>query len=287
MTEQITIKPIGIIHSPYREHADIPIQGRFKPEVQGWVELDAEYQEGLQDLSGFSHAYLVYYFHDSDKETLTGHPFLENQQHGIFAIRSPHRPNHIGISVVEIKCIEGNCLTFTHVDMLDGTPLLDIKPYVTHFDCFPNARSGWIDKFFADGDIVEAATNKKVVLCHKIKGKIFMNQEIHDPFFGRMNDPTSAATICGPCGDEMEFYLVINDDVVTDVRYYTRGCGNTRSCGAAVSRRAKGQSITEALSISAGELITSGDCKPEDGRHCAILAVSTLYRAIADYLLQP
>lgn len=162
MTEQITIKPIGVIHTPYREHADIPIQGRFKPEVQGWVELDEEYQEGLRDLAGFSHAYLLYDFHESDKETLTGRPFLENQQHGIFAIRSPHRPNHIGISVVEIKGIEGNRLTFTHVDMLDGTPLLDIKPYVTHFDCFPNARSGWIDKFFADGDIPEATTKKKI-----------------------------------------------------------------------------------------------------------------------------
>jgi nitrogen fixation NifU-like protein len=108
-----------------------------------------------------------------------------------------------------------------------------------------------------------------------------------DEYFGRMNDPTSSASICGPCGDEMEFYLVIRDDVIEDVRYYTTGCGNTRSCGAAVARRAQGQGITEALSISAGELITSGACEPQEGRHCAILAVSTLYRAIADYLLKP
>ena len=108
-----------------------------------------------------------------------------------------------------------------------------------------------------------------------------------DEYFGRMNDPTSAASICGPCGDEMEFYLVVRDDVIEEVKYYTAGCENTRSCGAAVSRRAKGRSITDALSISAGELIKSGDCKPEEGRHCAILAVSTLYRAIADYLLKP
>lgn len=108
-----------------------------------------------------------------------------------------------------------------------------------------------------------------------------------DSHFGRMNNPTSAASICGPCGDEMEFYLTIADDVITDVRYFTSGCGNTRGCGAAVAKRAKGRSVTDALSISAGELIRAGECEPHEGRHCAILAVSTLYRAIADYLLQP
>lgn len=159
-TEPIPIKPIGTIHTPYREHTDIPIQGRFKPEVQGWVKLYSEYEEGLQDLDGFSHAYLLYHFHGSDRTPLKGRPFLENEEHGIFAIRGPHRPNHIGISVVEIVRIEANRLTFTHVDMLDGTPLLDIKPYVTHFDCFPGARCGWIEKHFADGAIPEATTKK-------------------------------------------------------------------------------------------------------------------------------
>jgi nitrogen fixation NifU-like protein len=108
-----------------------------------------------------------------------------------------------------------------------------------------------------------------------------------DTFFGRMNDPIASASICGPCGDSMEFYLDIRDDVIVDIRYYTDGCGNTRSCGHGVARRAKGRGITDALSISAGELIRAGECSPEEGRHCSILAVSTLYRAIADYLLQP
>jgi len=109
----------------------------------------------------------------------------------------------------------------------------------------------------------------------------------NDPFFGRTNDPTGAGSICGPCGDEMEFYLYIRGDVIEDVKYYTNGCPNTRSCGAAVARRAKGKSIGDALSINAGEVTRSGECEPEEGRHCAILAVSTLYRAIADYLLKP
>ena len=108
-----------------------------------------------------------------------------------------------------------------------------------------------------------------------------------DEFFGRMNDPTASASIKGLCGDEMEFYLVIRDDRIEDVHYYTEGCGNTRSCSRAVARRAKGKNVTDALSISAGEIIRSGECNPESGRHCAILAVSTFYRAIANYLLQP
>jgi nitrogen fixation protein NifU and related proteins len=108
-----------------------------------------------------------------------------------------------------------------------------------------------------------------------------------DEFFGRMNDPVGAGTICGPCGDTMEFYLDVHKDVIADVKYYTEGCGNTRACARAVAHRAKGRKVTDALSISAGEIIRSGECEPEGGRHCAILAVSTLYRAIADYLLQP
>ena len=111
--------------------------------------------------------------------------------------------------------------------------------------------------------------------------------ETEDPFFGRMNDPTAAATITGPCGDTMEVYLVVRDDIIQEIKYQTDGCGNTRSCGHAIARRALGRNVTDALSISAGELIRSGECRPAEGRHCAILAVSTLYRAIADYLLAP
>lgn len=112
-------------------------------------------------------------------------------------------------------------------------------------------------------------------------------QSAAEDFFGRFNDPTASASIRGICGDEMEFHLVINDGVIEDVRYYAVGCENTRSCGQAVARRIKGVSLEEALSVSAGEIIRSGECEPNDGRHCAILAVTTMYRALADYLLQP
>jgi nitrogen fixation NifU-like protein len=108
-----------------------------------------------------------------------------------------------------------------------------------------------------------------------------------DIYFGRMNDPTSAGCIKGPCGDSMEFYLVIRDDIIEEIKYYTEGCENTRACGHAVAKRAERKQVVDALSISPGEIIKSGECIPEEGRHCAILAVSALYRAIADYLLQP
>ncbi len=148
---QIKIQPIGVIHSPYRVPKDIPIQGRFKDNVEAWVELKDEYVKGLKDLEKFSHAILLFHFHKSDKVNIVGKPFLEDKKHGIFAIRSPHRPNHIGLSVVKIKQIKDNKLFFTEVDMIDKTPLLDIKPFVKYFDCREDAVSGWLDKHFKNG----------------------------------------------------------------------------------------------------------------------------------------
>lgn len=148
--DSITVKPIGVIHSPYNQTKDMPIQGTFKKEVKAWVELLPPYGAGLQDLDGFSHCILLYYFHKSEQVQLIGKPFLEKQPHGMFAIRSPHRPNHIGLSVVRIEKIEGRQLHFCEVDMLDQTPVLDIKPYVRHFDVRDDVVSGWIDKHFLD-----------------------------------------------------------------------------------------------------------------------------------------
>ena len=153
--KKIELTPIGVIHTPYKEPKNIPIQGTFKSDIEAWLELDEKYTAGLKDLDEFSHAILIYYFHLSKKEHLEGKPYLENEKHGIFAIRSPNRPNHLGLSVVKIKKINGNKLYFTEVDMLDGTPLLDIKPYTKYFDCRDNVVSGWLDKHFADGETPE------------------------------------------------------------------------------------------------------------------------------------
>ena len=150
---QIVMYPIGKICSPYKKSKEIPIQGRFKDDIEAYIELKKEYVNGLKDLDNFSHCILIYYFHKSNKITIEGKPFLEDKNHGIFAIRSPHRPNHIGFSVVKIQRIEGNKLYFTQVDMIDGTPLLDIKPYVKYFDSREDVISGWLEKHFKNGKI--------------------------------------------------------------------------------------------------------------------------------------
>jgi len=151
--KKITMTPIGIIRSPYKKIRDMPIQGKFKPDVKAYIELKTEYAAGLKDLNGFSHAIIIYYFHRSQKVQLEAKPFLEDNKHGIFAIRSPHRPNHIGISIIKIESIDKNKLHFSEVDVLDGTPVLDIKPYVKHFDVRDNVISGWLDKHFQGSDI--------------------------------------------------------------------------------------------------------------------------------------
>jgi len=147
----ITIRPIGIIKTPYDNPSGMPIQGRFKDDVTGRAELFPEYWEGLKDLDGFSHAILIYHFHRTRETNLVGRPFLEDVDHGIFAIRSPKRPNHIGISVVRINRVEKGAIVFSEVDILNGTPLLDIKPYVSHFDAREDVKNGWIEKHFEDG----------------------------------------------------------------------------------------------------------------------------------------
>jgi len=157
MKSNINMKPIGIIHTSYKEPKGIPIQGKFEKGVTGKIELFPEYEQGLKDIEGFSHIILIYYFNRSKDEKLISKPFLEDKSHGIFAIRSPHRPNHIGFSIVRLEKIEKNVITFSEVDMLDNTPLLDIKPYVSHFDSRENVINGWLDKHFNNGEVPKRA----------------------------------------------------------------------------------------------------------------------------------
>ena len=147
----ITIKPIGTIHSPYKAADEIPIQGRFDDTIEAYIEIKNQYTPGLKDLDGFSHAIILFYFHKSTKEDIQAQPYLENKTRGIFAIRSPHRPNHIGLTVVKINKISNNRLYFTHVDMIDQTPVIDIKPYIHHFDHREQVKSGWLEKHFQNG----------------------------------------------------------------------------------------------------------------------------------------
>lgn len=144
--ENIQYQPIGIIHSPFTQVEGMPIQPAGALGVQGVVEIFPEFTEGLLDLDGFSHIFLLYHFHAVKTYTLTVTPFLDDQPHGVFATRAPRRPNPIGLSVVRLLRREANILHIENVDILDGTPLLDIKPYTAAFDHWKADRSGWLEK---------------------------------------------------------------------------------------------------------------------------------------------
>lgn len=141
----IVYEPIGIIHTAMKEREGTPIQSAFGSEHRGHVELYEQYVEGLSDLDGFSHAYLLYHFHKSSGFSLKVRPFMDEVERGVFATRAPRRPNPIGLSIVTILGIEGNIINFSGVDILDGTPLLDIKPYIGDFDTRGEIRSGWTE----------------------------------------------------------------------------------------------------------------------------------------------
>ncbi|MEN8207667.1 MAG: tRNA (N6-threonylcarbamoyladenosine(37)-N6)-methyltransferase TrmO [Candidatus Fermentibacteria bacterium] len=136
-------RPIGIIHSPHREVSKIPIQPVFCNDIDGRIVLETEYAEGLIGLEGFSHIYLFYYFHESREVCLRMKPYLSDQEQGIFASRAPHRPNKLGMSLVRLLNIEDNVIHVKDIDILNGTPLFDIKPFIQRFDSREIVRSGW------------------------------------------------------------------------------------------------------------------------------------------------
>jgi tRNA-Thr(GGU) m(6)t(6)A37 methyltransferase TsaA len=139
------MKPIGIIHSPFTEKDKTPIQAS-RSQAIGVVEIYPEFADGLKDIEALSHIYLLYVFHESSGYALQVKPFLDNQEHGIFATRYPYRPNPIGISIVKLLSRSENSLTVEGIDTLDGTPLLDIKPYVPDFDLRTEVNAGWYEK---------------------------------------------------------------------------------------------------------------------------------------------
>jgi tRNA-Thr(GGU) m(6)t(6)A37 methyltransferase TsaA len=139
----ITMAPIGVIHTPFQQSEGTPIQSAVANGANGVIELFPEYALGLRDVADFERLWLIYLLDRAASPQLTTRPYLDTQDHGIFATRSPARPNHIGLSSVRLLGVEGNRLHISDVDMLDGTPLLDIKPYVPDFDCFAVNRVGW------------------------------------------------------------------------------------------------------------------------------------------------
>lgn len=147
--EVMVIEPIGIIHTQHSSKDECPIQPLYAAGAIGRVEVDERYAEGLKDIEGFSHIYLLYQLDRADEIKLVRPTFLDDEPHGVFASRHPCRPNSIGLSIVRLKARDKNILIVEGIDVLDKTPLLDIKPYVARFDLIEESAEGWIaDKQF-------------------------------------------------------------------------------------------------------------------------------------------
>jgi tRNA-Thr(GGU) m(6)t(6)A37 methyltransferase TsaA len=141
---EIRYKPIGVIHSPFKDVQGMPIQPTGAMGIAGTIEIEPGYCDGLKDIEGFSHIVLIYHFHLSDGYSLLVKPFMDDSLRGVFSTRAPRRPNPVGISIVRLVKVEGSTLHIENVDIVDGTPLLDIKPYVPEFDVQKNVRIGWL-----------------------------------------------------------------------------------------------------------------------------------------------
>ena len=146
----IQFTPIGIIHSPFDEPAGVPIQPTAAHGIRGIIEIYPEYVRGLKDLDGFSHIVLLYHFHRAAQSTLQIVPFLDSVKRGVFSTRAPSRPNPIGLSIVRLVTVNGNLLDIENVDILDDTPLLDIKPYLPPLNPSDRIRTGWAEKNSSD-----------------------------------------------------------------------------------------------------------------------------------------
>jgi tRNA-Thr(GGU) m(6)t(6)A37 methyltransferase TsaA len=141
----MTVKPIGVIHSPFRQTSGVPIQTAFAQGCEGTVEVFPDYEEALADLETFERIWLLYQFDRASEFKAKVKPYMDDREHGLFATRAPARPNPIGLSCVRLMSVEFNRLHVADIDILDGTPLLDIKPYIGKFDCFEVKRNGWLD----------------------------------------------------------------------------------------------------------------------------------------------
>lgn len=140
-----SITPIGYLETPFETVNNMPIQPSVIASSQGKAVLYDEFATGLKDLDGFSHIILLFLLHKIEGYQLEVVPFMDDVPHGVFATRSPKRPNRIGMSIVTLERIEGNIIHFKGVDMLNGSPLLDIKPYYSYFDNRQNVRNGWLE----------------------------------------------------------------------------------------------------------------------------------------------
>ena len=157
----MNIEPIGTIHTPYTSLEQMPIQPKGAKEVLGTLQIRQEYIQGLKDLDGFSHLYLIYFFHQAKRTELEVIPFMDTTERGIFSTRSPLRPSHIGLSVTELVSINDNIVTIRGIDVLDGTPLLDIKPFIPQFEDIGDVKTGWMTK--DDNAVIQTRSDDRFV----------------------------------------------------------------------------------------------------------------------------
>jgi tRNA-Thr(GGU) m(6)t(6)A37 methyltransferase TsaA len=146
MPENIYIEPIGIIYSPFKKPKGTPIQSSAAIDTEGKILIYDKYSSGLKDLEGFSHILLIYHFHLIKKTSLIVKPFMDKELHGVFSTRAPVRPNHLGLSIVRLEGIDKQTLYIRDVDIVDKTPLIDIKPYCPEFDTRKVQKTGWLDR---------------------------------------------------------------------------------------------------------------------------------------------
>lgn len=142
----IVYRPIGVVRSPFTDTDGMPVQPSRASGTRGSVVVEDEFVDGLADLDGFSHVILVCHLHRARPHRLKVVPYLDTEERGVFATRAPSRPNPIGLSVVRLLGIDGATLEIADLDLLDGTPVLDLKPFVGDFDQPPDARFGWLEK---------------------------------------------------------------------------------------------------------------------------------------------
>jgi len=155
------LNPIGIIQTPYNTLEQMPIQPKGAKGVIASIKINDEYVMGLKDLNGFSHIYLIYHFHQTTRSELEVIPFMDTTKRGVFATRSPLRPSHIGLSITELVSIDDNIVTIKGIDVLNGTPLLDIKPYIPQFDGVKKIKTGWMNK--KESEVADTRSDKRFI----------------------------------------------------------------------------------------------------------------------------
>lgn len=295
---EVTYRPIGAIRSEHSNPLDTPIQPVYAEGCVGQVEVFPEFADGLRDIDSFSHVYLLYHLHQAEPAKLIVRPYLEDVDRGVFATRAPCRPNAIGLSIVRLLRREANVLFVEGVDVLNETPLLDIKPYTAKFDkvettsnrwqdgiseetAFRKGKRGYIPK--PEESFNEVRMDTKAVSGYSATA---LEHAEHPHHRGMPDQFNAHARITGPCGDTMEFWMTVAGGRVQRASFDTDGCRSSIACGSMAATLAEGSRLESAAAIAQADILMALNGVPPQGEHCALLAASTL-RAACDAFHNP